>query len=76
MPSFLLALAADPRGKGVLEPLASFKTNPAGAAIVSAVGPIRQVIRDASSDARRFLVIASGTAKNPGSCVQVQASGS
>jgi YVTN family beta-propeller protein len=55
-----LALAAD--GSGKLEPLASFTTNPAGSAIVNAVGPIRQVVQGDSGTERRYLVIAAGSA--------------
>ena len=42
---FILALADRPDGRGKLQPLAKFTTNPAGSAIVNAVGPIRQVVR-------------------------------
>jgi YVTN family beta-propeller protein len=69
---YLLALASDPKG-GSLEPLAAFKANPAGAAIVNTVGPIRQVVQGTAKDPRRFLVIASGTAAQPGERVQTQA---
>jgi hypothetical protein len=31
-------------GTGKIEPIAQFMTNPAGAQIVNAVGPIRQII--------------------------------
>src|SRR5260370_42456223 len=41
---YLLALATEPSGTGVLEPLQSFMTNPAGAAVVNAIGPIRQSV--------------------------------
>ena len=41
--SFVLALSDDPKGGGRLEPLAGFVTNPAGAAIVNTIGPIRHV---------------------------------
>src|SRR5437762_1016541 len=37
---YLLALASEPSGTGVLEPLQGFMTNPAGAAVVNAIGPI------------------------------------
>jgi hypothetical protein len=43
--SFVLALSDDAKGSSGLEPLAQFMTNPAGAAIVNAIGPIRQVTR-------------------------------
>src|SRR6516164_1375211 len=36
---YLLALANEPSGTGVLEPLQGFMTNPAGAAVVNAIGP-------------------------------------
>jgi YVTN family beta-propeller protein len=69
---YLLALADQPDGSGTLQPLASFMTNPAGAAIVNAIGPIRQIVEVKASTMRRYLVIASGSAAHPGSIVQVQ----
>ena len=68
----VLALAARPDGSGPLEPLAAFTTNPAGSAIVNAVGPIRQIVQSGDSGARRYLVIASGTPAQLGPLVQVQ----
>lgn len=71
---YILGLSQKPDGSGPLEPLAAFNSNPAGAAVVNAIGPIRQIVRDASAGAsRRYLVIASGTASAPGPVVQVQA---
>jgi YVTN family beta-propeller protein len=70
---YLLALASKPDGTGTLEPLSAFISNPAGSAIVNAVGPIRQIVKDASPDVRRYLVVAQGTADHPGAPVQVQA---
>jgi len=70
--SYVLALAHQPNGEGELEPLATFVTNPAGSAIVNAVGPIRQVVRDADKAARRYLVIRQGDATKSGPIVQVQ----
>ena len=55
------------------EPLAAFTTNPAGAAIVNAVGPIRQIVRGEARTPRRYLVIVSGTPGHLGARVQVQA---
>jgi YVTN family beta-propeller protein len=52
-----LALAAHPDGSGALQILATFTTNPAGAAIVDAVGPIRQIVQDGRTAERRYLVI-------------------
>ena len=69
---YVLALAGDPKGGGTLEPLATFMSNPAGAAIVNAIGPIRQVIQGGGAEPRRYLVIASGTPAKLGSPVQVQ----
>ncbi|HWM65987.1 MAG TPA: YncE family protein [Steroidobacteraceae bacterium] len=69
---YLLALADQPDGGGTLQPLASFMTNSAGAAIVNAIGPIRQIVEVKASTMRRYLVIASGSAAHPGEIVQVQ----
>jgi YVTN family beta-propeller protein len=69
---FVLALSDDPKGTGRLEPLAGFMTNPAGAAIVNTVGPIRQVMQGDGAAPKRYLVIAAGTPGQPGEPVQVQ----
>ena len=69
---YVLALSSDSRGSAPLEPLAGFMTNPAGAAIVNAVGPIRQIVQTSEPAPRRYLVIADGTPKNIGAPVQVQ----
>ncbi|HEX8533503.1 MAG TPA: YncE family protein [Allosphingosinicella sp.] len=69
---YVLALSERPDGGGVLEPLAAFKTNPAGSAIVNAIGPIRQIVRSSSKDERRYLVVAPGSPDAPGPPVQVQ----
>ena len=69
---YVLALSAEASGGGALQPLAAFMTNPAGAAVVNAIGPIRQLVQDGAGPARRYLVIASGTAAAPGGAVQVQ----
>jgi hypothetical protein len=47
-------------------------TNPAGSAIVNAVGPIRQIVRDDAPQERRYLVIAPGSAERHDAPVQVQ----
>jgi YVTN family beta-propeller protein len=70
---YLLALSDEPAGGGVLEPLQGFMTNPAGSAIVNAIGPIRQLVRGEKQIPHRYLVIASGTVIDHGSVVQVQA---
>jgi YVTN family beta-propeller protein len=70
---YVLVLAANPDGGGSVEPLAPFTTNPAGSAIVNAVGPIRQIVESVQSARRRYLVIVSGTPEKLGAPVQVQA---
>jgi len=72
---YILALASRADGTGTLEPLASFMTNPAGSAIVNAIGPIRQVIQGGAgaSEARRYLVISPSENGKPAAPVQVQA---
>ena len=69
---YVLALSAQPDGSGTLEGLSGFMTNPAGAAIVNAIGPIRQVVRGEGQMMRRYLVIAPGTAAEHRAPVQVQ----
>ena len=70
---YVLALSDDAKGTGRLETLAAFMTNPAGAAIVDTIGPIRQVIQADVNAPKRYLVIAPGTPAQPGQPVQVQA---
>lgn len=71
--AYVLALSDQPDGSGPLQPLANFMTNPAGAAIVNAIGPIRQQIQGAApTDSKRYLVIARQSAGKPGIPVQVQ----
>ena len=69
---YLLALASEPSGAGVVEPLQGFMTNPAGAAIVNTIGPIRQLVRGEGNIPQRYLVILPGTPDNHGVPVQVQ----
>jgi YVTN family beta-propeller protein len=70
---YVLALSDDPRGGGHLESLAAFMTNPAGAAIVNAIGQIREVVHGDVTAPKRYLVIAPGTPAQPGEPVQTQA---
>src|SRR5262249_61012968 len=70
---YVLALSSKPDGGGVLQPLQGFMTNPAGAAVVNTIGPIRQLVRGEVESPRRYLVIAPGTATPYGAPVQVQA---
>jgi len=69
---YVLALAQNPNGSGELEPIARFKTNPAGAAIVTAVGPLRRVVTADTPEVRRYLVIAPLVNGKPATPVQVQ----
>ena len=71
--AYVLALSTRPDGGGVLSPLAAFTTNPAGAAVVNALGPIRQIVQGDAEVQRRYLVIAPGTPGQHGAAVQVQA---
>jgi YVTN family beta-propeller protein len=70
--AYVLALSTEPSGVGVLEPLQGFMANPTGSAVVNAIGPIRQMVRDRDKSQRRYLVIAPGKAGNLGIPVQVQ----
>lgn len=69
--NYFLALADAPQG-GHIEPLAKFKSNPAGSAIVNAAGPIRQLVADAPAGQRRWLVVTEDTGTAPGKILQTQ----
>ena len=69
---FLLGLSNRADGGGPIQPLAKFMTNPAGSAIVNAVGPLRDVVTRAEGNARRYLVIATGDPATVGPAIQVQ----
>jgi DNA-binding beta-propeller fold protein YncE len=69
---YVLALADNPQGDPPLQELAAFSTNPAGAAVVDAVGPIRQVVAPDAPSLRRYLVIAPVKDGKPGAPVQLQ----
>jgi YVTN family beta-propeller protein len=71
---YILALASKPDGTGKIEPLAQFMTNPAGAQIVNAVGPIRQIVDPGAQvpDARRYLTVMTVENGKPGRPVQLQ----
>lgn len=69
---YLLALSEKPDGSGELQGLSAFMTNPAGAAIVNAVGPIRQIVEAKHKDEKRYLVVATSVDGKPGKVVQVQ----
>jgi YVTN family beta-propeller protein len=71
---YVLALTSNADGTGQSVPIAQFMTNPAGAQIVNAVGPIRQVVDPEAPavDDRRYLAILSVDNGKPGRAVQVQ----
>lgn len=70
---YILALSDKADGSGTLEGLSNFMTNPAGSAIVNAVGPIRQIVEAKHKDEKRYLVVATYADGKPGDVVQVQA---
>jgi YVTN family beta-propeller protein len=70
--TYVLALTEQADGSGSLQPLATFTTNPAGSAIVNAIGPIRQLVNGEGDERRRYLVI-TGQRNDQSSVVQVQA---
>jgi len=69
---YVLALSKEPDGTGAWQPLSEFTTNPAGSAIVNAIGPIRQVVEAGDAGQRRYLVIVPGSIGKPGAPVQTQ----
>jgi len=70
--AYVLALSDNPAGNPPLEQLATFSTNPAGAAVVNAVGPIRQLVTPDTPSPRRYLVIAPLKDGKPAEPVQLQ----
>jgi len=69
---YVIALADNPDGRSPLVELAEFSTNPAGAAVVNAVGPIRQVVMPDAPAPRRYLVIAPVKDGKVGEPIQLQ----
>lgn len=73
--TYILGLTAHADGSGRIEPLATFMANPAGSAIVNAVGQIREIVAPGASgaeDTRRYLVIAPSVSGKPGAPIQRQ----
>jgi YVTN family beta-propeller protein len=70
--AYVLSLSTRPDGTGAIQPLAAFTTNPAGSAIVNAIGPIRQLVQPDAPEQRRFLVVMRGTPQSIGAVVQFQ----
>ena len=69
---YMLAFSDNADGSGSLEPVAKFMTNPAGAQIVVAIGPLRKAVEGKGAGPRRYLVIAPMSDDKPGTPVQVQ----
>jgi len=71
---YLLALTSNADGTGAIQPLAPFMTNAAGAQIVNAVGPIRQIVSPTTpvQDDRRYLAVMTVEDGKPGRPVQLQ----
>ncbi|HEX4382351.1 MAG TPA: hypothetical protein VH083_05365 [Myxococcales bacterium] len=69
--AYFLATAANADGSGPLVGLARFVSNPAGAAIVDAVGELRLPLTGEASSPKRYLVIATEKDGKPGEVVQI-----
>jgi YVTN family beta-propeller protein len=69
---YVLALSSNADGSGSLDTVAKFMTNPAGAAIVNAIGPLRRSVEGTGDSPRRYLVIAPNNGDKRGVPVQVQ----
>jgi YVTN family beta-propeller protein len=71
---YVLALTSNADGTGDVQPLARFMTNPAGAQIVNAVGPIRQIVDRQTQTAgeRRYLTVLPLENGKPGRAIQLQ----
>jgi YVTN family beta-propeller protein len=69
---YTLALSAQRDHATELQPLANFTTNPAGAAIVDALGPIRQIVKPDTPGTARYLMIVAADAATPSAPIQVQ----
>jgi YVTN family beta-propeller protein len=69
---YVLALSSKADGSGPLQGLSNFMSNPAGSAIVNAVGPIRQIVESKHKDERSYIVVAAVEDGKPGQVLQVQ----
>ena len=69
--AYVLAIALKADGSGPLTAIARFMSNPAGAAIVDAVGALRATLAGAGDAARQYLVIAPESDGKPSAPVQV-----
>jgi hypothetical protein len=68
---YFLATSTQADGSGVLTPIAKFMSNPAGAAIVDAVGALRSALDGRASSGRSYRVVASDQDGKPGQTLQV-----
>jgi YVTN family beta-propeller protein len=66
----LMEHATSPYGE--IQPLETFQTNPAGAAIVTTVGPIKHIVTNDSKTQRRYLEIVPLENSDRGTPVQIQ----
>jgi len=72
---YVLALTSNSDGTGRAEPIAQFTTNGAGAQVVNAVGPIRQIVDPSEArEHRRYLAIIAFEDGKLGQPVQLQQS--
>jgi YVTN family beta-propeller protein len=71
---YVLALTSSSDGTGRIEPIAAFTTNPAGAQVVIAVGPIRRIVdpTQQTRDERRYLAVMTFENGKIGQPVQLQ----
>ncbi len=69
--AYVLATALEADGSGPLTSIAKFMSNPAGAAIVDAMGALRAPLAGAGDAPRHYLVIAPETDGQPAKPVQV-----
>ena len=69
--TYFLATSTQADGSGTLTPIAKFMSNPAGAAIVGAVGALRSTLAGNGGAARAYLVVATEQDGKPGKALQV-----
>ena len=69
--TYFLATSMQADGSGVLTPIAKFMSNPAGAAIVDAVGALRSTLAGNIPPSRAYLVVAMEQDGRPGKALQV-----
>ena len=69
--SYFLATSTQADGSGALIPIAKFMSNPAGAAIVNAVGVLRSTLTSGAPTARQYLVVAMDQDGKPGKALQI-----